>query len=418
MRKLLLPVSVALLAGCLSVVGPKEDDFIRVQGPDLVDGRGEVFRIRGVNLGNWLLPEGYMFGFGTCNSAHFIDEMFRQLVGVEATRAFWRAFKDSYVTEADIARLASLGINTVRVPFSYKLFTDEDYMDLTGPGDGFRRFDDVIGWCRRYGLKVILDMHACPGGNTGDNIDDSYAYPQLFESEAAQTQYAEIWRRIAARYADEPTVLGYDLMNEPIAHHYANADDLNLRLEAVQFKAIDAIREVDRRHVVILAGGQWNTNFYMYRDFEKDPNMMYTCHCYQFGQPAFDDAPLVKFAAFRDKVNRPMYMGETGHNVPAWCVAIVKSMNEKNIGWTFWPYKMPGHGGWFNFSFPEGWKEMVSAFADADRSSYAKIREHRPDRATARRLMDAFLTNCRCENAAADVDYLKALGLIPCEIRK
>lgn len=386
-------------------------DFIRVCGTDLVDGSGRKFEIRGTNLGNWLNPEGYMFGFGSCNSAHFMDEMFRQLVGAEATRKFWKALKDNYITEADIAIIAGTGSNTVRVPFHYRLFTDEDFMDLTGPGDGFRRLDDVVGWCRAHGLRVILDMHDCPGGNTGDNIDDSYGYPDLFESDEAQALYCGIWKDIAVHFAEDPVVLGYDLMNEPIAHYFANADELNGRLEAVQFKAIDAIRSVDRNHIVIVGGGQWNSNFYMFKDFGKDANMMYECHHYAFGKPVYDDAQLVKFAAFRDKAGKPMYMGEIGHNTPGWCEEAVASMKAKNIGWTFWPYKMAGHGGWYNFSLPNGWKETVAAFAESDRSSYAKIREHRPDRALARRLMMEYAENCRAEHSRPDLAYLEAVGI-------
>ena len=103
--------------------------------------------------------------------------------------------------------IAKTGANTVRLPFHYKLFTAEDYLGSNDPAEGFRRLDAAIGWCRVHGLKVILDMHDCPGGQTGANIDDSYGYPWLFRSEGLQRQYREIWRAIAARYADDPAVL-------------------------------------------------------------------------------------------------------------------------------------------------------------------------------------------------------------------
>jgi len=398
----------------LALAGKAEgvDGFVRAKGHDLVDSNGEKFFIRGTNLGNWLNPEGYMFGFGKCNSANMIDLMLRQLVGPEETRKFWRAFKDSYITEADIAFVAKTGSNTVRVPFNYKLFTDEDYLDLTGPGDGFRRLDDVIGWCRRHGLKVILDMHDCPGGNTGDNIDDSYGYAWLFEEECYQKQYCDIWREIARRYADEPVVLAYDLMNEPISSRLANMGELNKQLERVQFMALDAIREVDRNHIVILAGGQWNGNFSVFSDFRKDPNMMYECHHYDFGNPEYKDGRVKEFAAFRDKAGLPMYMGETGHNPSYdWYRQIRESMERNNIGWTFWPLKMPGKGAWCGFAYPDGWKETIVAFAESDRSSYAAIQKNRPDRAKALALLCAYAENCKYANCRPDNEYLKALGL-------
>ena len=136
--KIFVSVLAVALAGCQSV------SFVRTSGTELVNEKGERFMIRGTNLGNWLNPEGYMFGFGACESPHFIDEMFRQLVGPEETAKFWAAFKDSYITEADIAFVAATGANTVRLPFHYKLFTSEDYLGSNDPEEGFRRFDDVI----------------------------------------------------------------------------------------------------------------------------------------------------------------------------------------------------------------------------------------------------------------------------------
>lgn len=411
MKTCLASLSVFLFSTVLSC-SAAVSGFVHVKGHDLVDEKGEKFFIRGTNLGHWLNPEGYMFAFGKCNSPHMIDEMFKQLVGPEETRKFWKAFKENYITEKDIAFIAKTGANTVRLPLNYKLFTDEDYLDHTGPGDGFAIVDKVIGWCRKYGLKVILDMHSCPGGNTGDNIDDSWGHAWLFEEACYQKQYCEIWQKIAKRYANEPVVLAYDLMNEPISSRLANMAELNKQLEHVQFLAIDAIRKVDKKHVVILAGGQWNGNFNVFADFKKDPNMMYECHHYDFGNPNYNDGRVQEFARFRDKAGLPMYMGETGHNPSHdWYRQIRESMEKNNIGWTFWPYKLPEKSGWNCFPYPEGWKETIRAFAEADRSSYAEIQKNRPDRAKALQLMREYVENCKFENCKPENAYLKALGL-------
>lgn len=384
--------------------------FIHTSGTNLVDGNGEKFFIRGVNLGHWLNPEGYMFGFGRCNSAHFIDEMLRQLVGPEAAAEFWTAFKDNYVTEADIAFIAATGVNTVRLPFHYKLFTGEDYLGSNDPAEGFRRLDDAIGWCRAHGLKAILDMHDCPGGQTGANIDDSYGYPWLFRSEGLQRQYREIWRAIAARYAAEPVILGYDLMNEPVSSDLEDKEELNGLLAGVQRGAADAIREVDPNHVVMFAGAQWNTNFEPFADFELGENEMFTCHHYAFGNPVYDDGAVQRYAEVAGRAGVPMYMGETGHNTNEWCRAIMESMECHNIGWTFWPLKKPDGSCWLPFRTPEGWKENVVAFAESDRRSYGEI-HNRSERAKARDLLRRYIDNCRFENCVPDAEYLQALNL-------
>jgi aryl-phospho-beta-D-glucosidase BglC (GH1 family) len=85
---------------------------------------------------------------------------------------------------------------------------------------GFHYLDRVVNWCREEGIYVILDMHCAPGGQTGDNIDDGYGYPFLFENEASQEQCARIWQRISDHYKNETTIIGYDLLNEPIAHYF------------------------------------------------------------------------------------------------------------------------------------------------------------------------------------------------------
>ena len=204
--------------------------FVTIDGPNLLKPDGSRLFIMGTNLGNWLNPEGYMFNFSKTNSAHFIDEMLCQLVGPDFTARFWQQFKDNYVTREDIRFIKSTGANTIRLPFHYKLFTDEDYMGLTAAQDGFARVDSLVEWCRESELFLILDMHDAPGGQTGDNIDDSYGYPWLFESEDSQKLYCDIWRRIAERYKDEPVILGYELFNEPIAPYFPNVDELNAKL--------------------------------------------------------------------------------------------------------------------------------------------------------------------------------------------
>ena len=218
-------LSVALgLSACTGGTGETEKgpsvSFVRIEGQDLIEPNGNKLFIQGTNLGNWLNPEGYMFGFDKTNSAHFINEMLCQLTGPDFAAEFWRNFKDNYVTRADIQFIKQTGANTIRLPFHYKLFTDEDYMGLTSTQDGFARVDSLVEWCREAGLYLILDMHDAPGGQTGDNIDDSYGYPWLFESEVSQNLFCDIWRRIASKYKNEPVILGYELCNEPIAPYF------------------------------------------------------------------------------------------------------------------------------------------------------------------------------------------------------
>ena len=398
--------SVAL-SGCVRHADVTPEDFIRIDGTDLVAPDGSGFFIKGTNLGNWLNPEGYMFGFSKTNSAGMIDQMFRELVGPDFTDEFWKLFKDNYITREDIEFIASTGSNTIRVPFHYKLFTDEDYMGLKSQQDGFKRLDDVIGWCREFGLYVILDMHDAPGGQTGDNIDDSYGYPWLLESETSQQLFCDIWREIADYYKNEPVILGYDLINEPIAPYFDNMDELNEKLEPLHKRVVAAIREVDTNHIILLGAPQWNGNFKPFKDWTYDDKLMWTCHRYG-GDPI--RPAIMNFIEFRDSTGLPMYMGEIGHNTDEWQETFCRTMIEANIGYTFWPYKKIRNSCFSGITPPENWDKVVE-FSEAPRSTFSEIRAARPDQEIARKAMLDFIEASRFENCTPQDSYIKSLLL-------
>lgn len=406
----LILLAVSILSSCTVKNMERADDgsrFVRVAGCDLITPDGDTLYIKGTNLGNWLNPEGYMFGFDKTNSPRNIDEMFRQLVGPEQANIFWEKFKDNYITRKDIEYIASTGANTVRLPFHYKLFTNENYMGLNSDNEGFERIDSVVEWCRDNSLYLILDMHDAPGGQTGDNIDDSYGYPWLFECENSQILFCEIWKKIARRYSSEPVILGYELINEPIAPYFENMEELNSKLEALHKRAVKSIREVDGNHIVLLGGSQWNGNFKPFSDSKYDDKIMYTCHRYG-GEPT--ETAIKEIIDFRDKVNLPMYMGEIGHNTDEWQSSFCEVLKKNNIGYTFWPYKKKDDSCMMGITTPDEW-DLIIDFSEAQRDTYAHIREARPNQMICRKVLLDFLESCKIENCKPQNSYIASIGL-------
>ena len=68
----------------------------------------------------------------------------------EDAAAFWKKYQDSYITEGDIHFLKSIGVNSIRIPFNYRLFTTENYCGQNNPNRGFELLDRVIGWCTSF----------------------------------------------------------------------------------------------------------------------------------------------------------------------------------------------------------------------------------------------------------------------------
>ena len=406
-KTILLLATLLITATSLAEVTQK-NNYVRVSGPDLIQPDGQRLYIQGTNLGNWLNPEGYMFGFSRTNSAWMIDLLFKQAVGPDFTAKFWQTFKENYITRDDILFIKQQGANTIRLPFNYKLFTDEDYMGLSSQQDGFKRIDDVVAWCKEAGLYLILDMHDCPGGQTGDNIDDGHGYPWLFESEPSRQLFCSIWRKIADRYKGEPIILGYELANEPIAHYFENKEELNQQLEPLYKRAVKAIREVDPYHIILLGGARWNSDFYMFTDWTFDQNIMYTCH--RYGGEATKEA-IKDYIDFRDKTNLPMYMGEIGHNTDQWQTDFVKVMKEVNIGYTFWPYKKIDGSCMMGIRRPELWDSIVVKYSETPRGTYKEWREARPNQQQFRELLMQYAENSRFKNCQPQKDYIQTMGL-------
>lgn len=402
-----LMAAITCLSSCGGHKAPAESDFIRIDGENLVAPDGSQFFIMGTNLGNWLNPEGYMFGFGKANSPRLINEAFCELVGPDFTADFWKQFKDSYITRDDIKFISECGANTIRIPFNYRLFNDEYYMGSSSDEEGFLRINSVVEWCREFGMYVILDMHDAPGGQTGDNIDDSYGYPWLFESEASQKLFCDIWTRIANHYKNEPVVLGYELCNEPIAPYFENMDAMNDSLEPLYKRAVEAIRTVDTNHIILLGAAQWNSNFKVFKDTRFDDKLMYTCH--RYGGDATAEA-IDGFISFRDSSGLPMYMGEIGHNTMEWQSSFSQVMQENNIGYTYWPFKKIGDSCMLGISRPESWQTVVD-FAESDRGDFGKVRANRPDQAVARAAMTEFLELCKFQRCIPQDEYIASMRL-------
>jgi endoglucanase len=404
-RRLIIFLAVVLLALSLPFTNLGQSRFVTRRGQELVSPDGKPLLLRGINLGNWLLPEGYMFKFKTANSPRMIQSVVNELLGEDEARRFWKTFRQNYITREDIKFIKQSGFNSVRVPFSYRLFVlENDQLTLEGPG--YKLLDQVVNWCKQEGLSVVLDMHAAPGGQTGDNIDDSWGYPFLFESPESQELTVNIWRKIAASYRDEPTVIGYDLLNEPIAPYFDTAS-LNPKLEPLYRKLVAGIREVDKNHLIFLGGAQWNGNFGVFGQ-PFDDKIAYTFHKYWM---TVNQEAIQQYLNFRNKHNVPVWMGESGENTDEWIASFRTLLEQHNIGWYFWPYKkLDATSCVASINPPADWAAIV-AFANGPRTTFEEVRKNRPPKEKAQKALSDYLERIKLANCRINNGYLKALGL-------
>ena len=378
--------------------------FVTVKGKHIVGPDGQPMLLKGIGIGNWLLPEGYMWGFRRANSPRLINEVICQLIGEEQARGFWRTFYERFITREDVRFLRQAGFNHVRASFNWRLFvTDDEPRRMKGIG--YDCLDRLVKWCKAEGLYVVLDMHGAPGGQTGDNIDDSWGYPFLYECPQSQALTIDLWASLAERYADEPTVIGYDLLNEPIATHF-DREQLNPELEPLFKRMVAAIRVHDPHHIIFLGGAQWNTNFSVFGP-PFDDKSVYTFHRYwEDVTPAL----IEEYVAFGERYNVPLWMGESGENSYEWIAAFRELLEANDVGWCFWTYKrLDTDRCVVSIERTPEWAEIV-AFAEHPRSTFQEVREQRPPRQVIDRALGDLVERIQFEACRVNKGYLEALG--------
>lgn len=125
--------------------------------------------MRGVNLGSQFIIERWMaedtwkkMGCGSYNDEWACVEGINQTAADEAFKGHWA----NWTTESDIKQIASLGLNTVRIPVGFWIREDLIYDDEYYPRGSLTYLDRIVGWCKTYGLYVIMDLHAAAGSQS------------------------------------------------------------------------------------------------------------------------------------------------------------------------------------------------------------------------------------------------------------
>lgn len=373
--------------------------FLHTRGQDIVNENGEKVMLRGVGLGNWMLPEGYMWKFGDeADRPRRIEKIVNDLIGPDNAKRFWAGFRKNYIAEADIKRIAQLGYNSVRPALNSRLFvTGGEPMHYSE--EGFALLDNLVRWCKENGVYVIIDMHAAIGGQTGQNIDDSANdQPELFMERKNQDELVDLWRTIAKRYKDEPAVAGYDLLNEPLPARTGAEKAYRDQLEPLYKRLTKAIREVDPRHMIIVEGADWANDWSVFTG-PFDSNMVYQFHYYCWDNPTRLKS-IQQYLDYRRRFNAPVWVGETGESGNAIYWATTEYFESKNIGWSFWPWKkMDTRNTPYSIKPPAGWDAITAYSRGGDK----------PSAEVAQRAFDELVKNIRLENCEFFPDVVNAM---------
>jgi len=330
------------------------DPFLAANGINIRNGygSGDIVPLHGANLGAWLLMEGWMCPLDSSGlpDDYSVIQTLDTRFGVSTEQSLIRTYQSTWITTNDLDNIRALGMNLVRVPFWWG---DVQTLSGTWRADAFDRMDWVVSNAWQRGIYTLIDFHGVPGGQSTSQSTGQQNQNLYWTSASDQAQTALIWSNVAAHFAGNPAVAGYDLMNEP------SGAPSQLAIWAMYSNLYQTVRAVDPDHICVMEGAwsgtgtngqslnwQWDVlpppNLYNWS------NVVYSMHAY---------AGSTTSNGVKTEVNKQVndfkshQVGAKAWNVPdligefqgygtgvSWQYA-VQQFNTNGMSWSTWAYK-------------------------------------------------------------------------------
>ena len=250
-------------------------NLLYVDDGKIKNHKEQTIYMKGCNLGNWLMLEMWMLdyaGRGIADQYEFLKTLSDRF-GEQEANLLMDTYRNNWIKEKDFDIIKSFGMNTIRLPFDYKLLMHPDKMPFQLRDDAWEWIDWTIEMARKRGMYVILDMHGAPGRQSGMDHSGRVGYNKLWSNKKYQDQTVWLWDQISMRYKDNATVAAYDIMNEPWGSNENN-------LKKIVLKCYKSIRKNKDNHIIIFPGHTSGIDFYKNIRSVNLKNIIYTMHFY------------------------------------------------------------------------------------------------------------------------------------------
>ena len=325
------------------------EDFLTTKGQNIVNQKGEKVQLKGVNLGAWMIWEGWLCPYEDDLDHYTVLEVLTERFGEKEAYELINTYMDNWITEYDLDEIKKMGFNCVRVPFWFRNFYYDDdgrkILDENGEWD-FSRLDWVVSECSKRGIYVVLDMHGAVGYQSDAPHNGKKGSVGLYADTEQGERYRELtdelWTAIATRFKDEPAVAMYDLLNEPMCDVDATEIERRINNEMIYTRLYDTVRAVDENHIITMEA-IWTAIALPMAWTKGWNNVVYQVHFYNNSNFIFN-----LFAWFTKFIyaDVPMMMGEFyPHQQTTWSNCF-NTLNTANFSWFLWTYKATGHGMW------------------------------------------------------------------------
>ncbi len=323
---------------------------------------------KGINLGCWLNPEGYIFG-GRNFPFHEFCRKFENIYGKSELNVFKETFYKNYITEKDFEFIKQFKIDFVRLPVHFAFIEKSPY-EYDEEHISFLK--KIFSWAEKNKIFIILDLHAAPGSQNADWHSDSSGVANLWKFRSNKERTYKLWEVLIENLKNEKALYGYDVLNEPVGE-----DEVILNFYKT---LLEHIIKLDNEHKIFFEGNIWSQKIDFLEDFfikNSNKNIHISIHnyspinfTYNFVKnsryPGVLDGEmwnkdkiykyLEPYKNFKEKHNIDLLVGEFGINPRNNTFGEIDFLNDllsvyKDYGfdWTYWTYKAVTSG-----TFPDG----------------------------------------------------------------
>lgn len=169
-------------------------------------------KIKGVNLGNWLVLEKWMLPELFEGTGAEDEVWLNRKMNPAELKEKMKEHRDTFITEQDFAFIKEQGIWLLRIPVPYFIFGDQP------PFNGCVEYlDKAFDWAEKYGLQILIDLHTVPGSQNGYDNGGLTGVCKWCKNPEEVEFALTVLERLAKRYGQRQGLYGIEVLNEPIS---------------------------------------------------------------------------------------------------------------------------------------------------------------------------------------------------------
>ena len=346
-------------------------------------------KVKGVNLGNWLVLEKWMSSELFHGTEAEDEEDFYTMLSPEEAALRIRMHRDYFIQERDFQHIRAMGLNLVRIPVPHFIFGDR------APYVGCVEYlDKAFDWAEQYDLKIMIDLHTVPDSQNGFDNGGLTGVVKWHLKQENIEYTLDVLEKLAKRYADREGLYGIELLNEPVSKEVLEINKERYRprdpkraegstyvptevLKEFYLKGYDRVCRHCGEHVkVVLHDGFRLEEWENFMPRESYPNVVIDTHMYlNFSEAGIKGKHFSDYQKYvEESFEKRLVRAQQFHDVVVgeWCIAnksdLIRSAAEteqkrriyrmfgemqlnaweKCEGWIYWSYKLhtPGRNDW------------------------------------------------------------------------